>query len=55
MLIESKAANVFQCLRGLVCVYKPADVKVEQVRHTILTKLSSGGYLMLGIHKFNIP
>lgn len=42
MVLESRAAEVWKCLRGLICVYKPADVKVEQVRHTIITKLSSG-------------
>lgn len=55
MVLETRAAEVFKCLRGLVCVYKPADIKVEQVRHTILTKLSSGRYLISNCIQLHLP
>lgn len=42
MVLELKAAEAWKCLRGLICVYKPPDVKVAHVRRTIITKLCTG-------------
>ncbi|KAK9874870.1 hypothetical protein WA026_005684 [Henosepilachna vigintioctopunctata] len=41
MLVKD-ARIIWNSLKGIICVYKPADVKCSHVRHAILYKICSG-------------
>lgn len=41
-MVVTDARTIWNALKGIICVYKPADVKVSQVRKTIIGKICSG-------------
>lgn len=50
-MLVKEAPVVWNLLRGILCVYKPAEISCENLRKALITRICDGMFVMVTLKK----